>query len=296
VINLFPHTSEPILLNQRRSEYQLVPDARRRDAVSVYSVEEVTAVTGGQAAAVRFEPLYSFKHSSDRGGSEQRHFWHATRRARGWRADEASDVFLSFVDTQASTVHPEADSVTARLLCFNADLPSRLQIGNPDGDFEMPGGGPVTRINALVNPSPMVPAPVNSVLLWRLVSLLSLNLVSLVDSGAQTIQEVLRMHNLRDSPSVDKQIQAIAGIASSPAYARISGEHGLAFARGLQIDIDIDEEQFAGGGAYLFSSVLERFFGLYTSLNSFSTLNVRSRQRKEPLHQGEPRAGWKTLV
>jgi type VI secretion system protein ImpG len=134
------------------------------------------------------------------------------------------------------------------------------------------------------------------VVLWRLVSLLSLNLVSLVESGPQTIQEVLRMHNLRDSPSVDKQIQAITGMKSSPAYARISGEHGLAFARGQQIDVELDEEQFAGGGAYLFSSVLERFFGLYTSLNSFATLNVKSKQRKEPLRQGEPRAGWKALV
>src|SRR5688500_776460 len=45
IINLFPRTSEPILLNQRRPEYPITADARRREAVGIYSVEEVLAVT-----------------------------------------------------------------------------------------------------------------------------------------------------------------------------------------------------------------------------------------------------------
>jgi type VI secretion system protein ImpG len=294
VINLFPHTSEPVLLTQRRQEYQLVPDARRRDAVGVYSVEDVVAVTGSRPAPVRFAPLYSYRAGAESG--EQLHFWHATRRPRGWRGDEASDVFLSFVDGEAIASHPDVDSVTARLLCYNGDLPSRLQIGDPGGDFEMPGGGAVSRINALVNPTPLIPAPTDSVLLWRLVSLLSLNLVSLLEDGTRTLQEVLHLHNLRDAPAGEKQIQAITGLVSEPAYARISGDHGLAFARGLRIDLELDEEQFAGGGAYLFASVLERFFGLYTSLNSFNILRARTRQRKEILKDCPPRTGWKALV
>jgi type VI secretion system protein ImpG len=294
VINLFRHTSEPVLLTQRRHEYQLVPDARRRGSVSVYSVEEVVAVAASQADPVHFEPLYSNRHGAASSG--ERHYWHATRRPRGWRGDEASDVFLSFVDSRATASHPDLDAVTARLLCYNADLPGRLQIGDPGGDFEMPGGGPVRKISALVNPSPMIPAPANSELLWRLVSLLSLNFVSLVDSGPETLQELLRLHNLRESPAADKQIQAIVGLSHAPAYARISGEHGLAFARGQRISIELDEEQFAGGGAYLFASVLEHFFGVYTSLNSFNVLHARTRQRKELLKECEPRSGWKALV
>ncbi len=294
IVNLFPHTSEPVLLTQRRHEYQLVPDARRRDAVGVYSVEDVTAVTGSRDTTVHFEPLYSYRHGAATEGDK--HFWHATRRPRGWRGDEAADVFLSFVDAKATASHPDIDSVTARLLCFNADLPSRLQIGDPAGDFEMPGGGPVRRISALVNPTPLIPAPSSSVLLWRLVSLLSLNFVSLVDGGPATLQEVLALHNLRDSPAGEKQIQAIVGLTQAPAYARISGEHGLAFARGQRIELELDEEQFAGGGVYLFASVLERFFGVYTSLNSFNVLRARTRQRKEVLKECVPRAGWKALV
>jgi type VI secretion system protein ImpG len=47
---------------------------------------------------------------------------------------------------------------------------------------------------------------------------------------------------------------------------------------------------------YLFASVLERFFALYASMNSFSLLAARTRQRREPLREWAPRAGWKPLL
>ena len=62
------------------------------------------------------------------------------------------------------------------------------------------------------------------------------------------------------------------------------------------VDCYGDEEQFSGGGAYLFASVLEKFLGLYVSMNSFSQLVARSRQRKEPLEEWPPRAGQSVLI
>jgi type VI secretion system protein ImpG len=60
--------------------------------------------------------------------------------------------------------------------------------------------------------------------------------------------------------------------------------------------MEFDEEWLAGGGVYLFASVLERFLGLYVSLNSFSILVVRTRQRKEVVKEWPPRAGQKSLL
>ncbi|HEU4566263.1 MAG TPA: type VI secretion system baseplate subunit TssF, partial [Gemmatimonadaceae bacterium] len=140
-VNLFPQTSEPVLLTQRRHEYLLVPDARRRHSTSVFSVDEVVGITPGSPEPLRFEPFYSYRHGAERGAP--RMFWHATRRAAGWRQDGGTDVYLSFVDLSARPVFPDADAVTARLTCFNGDLPSRLPFGNDGGDFELDGGGPV---------------------------------------------------------------------------------------------------------------------------------------------------------
>jgi type VI secretion system protein ImpG len=46
----------------------------------------------------------------------------------------------------------------------------------------------------------------------------------------------------------------------------------------------------------LFAAVLENFFGLYTSLNSFTQLVAKSRQREEPLKRWPPRAGEQILL
>jgi type VI secretion system protein ImpG len=294
VVNLFPQTSEPILLTQRKHEYLLVPDARRRQTVSIFSVDDVLGVSPGAHEPERFEPFYSYRHGSDRVAPQL--FWHAARRPAGWRPDGGSDVFLSFVDLSSRRAHPDADAVSARLTCYNADLPSRLPFGSDAGDFELDGGGPFKRITAIVKPTSVVEPPLGQPQLWRLISQLSLNYLSLVDDGADALRELLRLHNFADSAAAEKQIQGLAGVSSAPAYSRVSSAHGLSFARGTRVDLVLDEEQFTGGGAYLFAAVLERFLGLYASVNSFSILAARTEQRKDIMRVWPPRAGWKTLL
>ena len=85
-------------------------------------------------------------------------------------------------------------------------------------------------------------------------------------------------------------------VRSEPTFTRVTSEHGLSFARGRLVEIELDEEQFTGGGAYLFASVMERFFALYASITSFTSLVARTRQRKRELARWAPRAGSKTLV
>ncbi len=294
VINLFPQTSEPVLLTQRTHEYPVVADARRRDSVLVFSVDEVVAVTSESPEPIRFEPMYAYRHSSN--GVKPQHFWYARRRPSSWRTDGGTDVYLSFADLSSRAATPPYEAVTARLTCFNGDLPSRLPFGDESGDFQLPGGGPIAKIQALVKPTPAIQPPLGKTQLWRLISQLSLNYISLVEGGVDGLQELLRLHNFGDSGSAEKQIQGLLDVRSSPCYSRIDSEHGLTFARGHRVEIDFDEEQFAGGGVYLFASVLERFLGMFTSLNSFSILAARTRQRKEVLREWPPRAGRKVLL
>jgi type VI secretion system protein ImpG len=60
--------------------------------------------------------------------------------------------------------------------------------------------------------------------------------------------------------------------------------------------MELDEEQFVGGGVYLFASVIESFLALYASLNSFSQLTVTVQQRREVLRRWQPRAGRRVLM
>jgi type VI secretion system protein ImpG len=223
-------------------------------------------------------------------------FWYARRKPAAWSVDEGTDVFVSFVDDSARTVYPDLDAVTARLTCFNADLPSRLPFGDPNGDFEMPGGGPIAKIVTLIKPTSVLQPPLGKAQLWRLISLLSLNYVSVLEGGAEALRELLRLHHYSGALFGEKQIQGIRDVRGGPCYARIAGEHGITFARGHRLEIDFDENQFAGSGVYLLASVLERFMGMNASLNSFCVLAARSIQRKEVIREWSPRAGFKALL
>jgi type VI secretion system protein ImpG len=305
IVNLFSQVAEPLLLTQRRHEYMLVPDAHRRVTTEVFSIDDVVAASPESGETQQFEPLYSHRHAAANGTTAA--YWHAKRRFSSWRSDVGTDMMLSFVDLSGRVVYPELEVVTARLTCFNSDLPSRLPFGNERGDFELDRGGPVRAITALVKPTRVVQPPLGSSQVWRLVSQLSLNYLSLADAedgagdvesskGTEALREVLRLHDFGGEPAVRRQIEGVLGVRSSPAFARIATEHGLSFARGRRVELDLDEEQFTGAGAYLFASVLEHFFGLYASINSFSTLTARARQRKGGIRAWPPRAGWKPLL
>jgi len=294
IVNLFGRESEPIRLTERMYEYPVVADARRPRHTGIFAVDDVVGVVPGSAQRPRFEPFYSYRHAGDGAGDQL--FWYAKRHASGWRTEDATEVSVSFVDLSGQLRRPSLDAVTARLTCFNGDLPSRLPVGDEAGDWTLEGGGPVERIITLVKPTPVIHPPLGKSQLWRLISQLSLNHVSLVESGTEGLQELLRLHNLGDSLAAEKQIQGVTAVHSGPCYSRIESEHGLTFARGHRVELELDEEHFTGGGVYLFASVLEHFLGLHSTINSFCILAARTRQRKELMREWPPRAGWKALL
>ncbi|MGQ0646591.1 MAG: type VI secretion system baseplate subunit TssF [Gemmatimonadaceae bacterium] len=294
IVNLFEQSGEPILLTQLTTEYPVVPDARRRLEIESWAVESVAGITPGEGEPRSIEPLYGFRHGrSDVAGV----FWHTVRRASGWRTDRGTELFLSFADLSGHMRPPNAEVASVRLTCFNGDLPSRLPFGVDErGDFELAQGGPVRRVHSLVKPTPVVQPPLGKPLLWRLISALSLNHLSLIEEGREALRELLRLHNAGDSAGGERQIQGLMSVRSAPSFARVVTEHGLAFARGRRVELEFDEEQFPGGGMFLFASVLERFLALHVSMNSFTQLSVRSRQRKRVVREWAPRTGFRTLL
>jgi type VI secretion system protein ImpG len=294
IVNLFPHTAEPILLDQVRHEYPVVPDVRRRHALEIFSIEEVVSASTQTREVVHYDPFFSYRHAKNR--EKRQTFWHATRQASARRSDEGTDMVLTLVNLSGQPAHPDAEALTVRTICTNRDLPGRLPFGNEAGDFEIEGMPSVKHIVALKKPTAALRPPVGKAALWRLISQLSLNYLSLVSEGRDALQEILRMYNFSDSMFLEKQIQGITRIDSRRHFARVSSEGGIAFVRGTRVEMTFDEDQFVGGGAYLFASVIEQFLGLYVSLNSFSQLVARTVHRKEVLKEWPPRAGEAVLL
>ncbi len=294
IVNLFPQTAEPILLDEQKFEYRVIPDVRRPHATEVFSVDEVLSLKSGQRDALVYHPFYSFRHGAS--GAKQEALWIANRRASNRIHDDGTEIDLSLVDLSLQPIRPDADALTVRTTCTNRDLPARLPFGADGGDFTLESGSVVKAIVCLEKPTVPTRPPIGKAIQWRLISHLSLNYLSLVEGGAESLQQILKLYNFSDSAYASKQIRGIVGLRSEPHFARVISENGIAFARGTKVEIELDEEQFVGGGVYLFSSVLENFLGLYASLNSFSQLEAKVRQRKETMRQWPPRAGRKILM
>jgi len=294
VANLFSQVAEPIQLTQRRTEYPLVPDARRPYSVEVYSIDEVTAINAANQKVTTFEPFYSLRHSS--GAGNRSCYWLARRRRSPRLNDDGMDAFLSLLDLSLGEVDPEGAVLSVRTTCTNRDLPARLPFGNQDSDFELEGASAMRRIVALRKPTAPVRPTLGKSGLWRLVSHLSLNYLSLVEEGKDALQEILRLYDVGRTAYSQNVIQSIQRIRSKPHFTRLVSDQGISFARGVRIEMELDEDHFAGGGAFLFASVLERFFGMAASLNSFTQLSVTTPQRKEGLYEWQPRSGRRLLI
>jgi len=75
---------------------------------------------------------------------------------------------------------------------------------------------------------------------------------------------------------------------------RASGQVG--FARGTEVELLFDPDQYTGTGVFLFASVLETFIGLYASVNSFTETVARTRLREGELKRWPARAGETPLL
>jgi type VI secretion system protein ImpG len=297
-VNLFRHLAEPILLTGKRHEYRVVPDVRRQTATEVYSVDAVSAHDPRQQQAREFQPFYSLRHSYDREAG--RTFWYATRRPSQLPEDPGTEVYLSLVDLDFNPHVPVEEVLNVETTCTNRDLPARLPFGGRAGDLEIEGAAPVSHVRCLTKPSAALRLPPRRAAQWRLISHLSLNPLSLAaggpDGAPEALREILSLYDLRDSSATRKQIAGITRIESRRAVARTGGRIGAGFVRGVEVAFDFDEEQYVGSGVYLFASVLERFLALYASVNSFTQLVARSKQREGEIKRWPPRAGEQPLL
>jgi len=291
VVNLFPAEARPITVTQRKTEY---PVSVQGDA-EVFSIEDVYAVAPGTTTKVPFVPFYALKHRKPAAGGGL--FWYARRETRAFGENAPSNVSIAFVDLDGQTVSPDFHSIGANVLCSNGNLPNELPFGTARSDLHLEEeSAPLTGIFMLTAPTRVVRPPGGGQQLWRLVSMLSLNHLSLVDRGTEAFREMIRLYNFGGSTLGDRHVDGITGVRGEPMHAPVQSEHGLAFARGRNVEIEFDEEAFTGGSVYLFASVLERFLAQYASLNSFSRLVVSTKQRPEILKAWPPRAGHKPLL
>lgn len=296
VVNLFSQNAEPIRLSPEVYEYPVVPDVRRPLGLEVYSIDSVRRISRDteRDEVAEFLPFFSVRHGLH--GDPATCYWHARRQPSVRRNDDGTDMTISLVDRNMDPHLPRVETLSLRLTCTNRDLPAQLPYGGEEGRLQLVEGGAIAGGQLLKKPTATWRAPMRQANQWRLISHLSLNHLSLVEHGRDALLEILSLYNFGDSASLRKQIAGIVSVDSRASSSRVGRAPRQSFVRGTDIALTFDEDHYVGSGAYLLARVLDRFFGLYCTANSYTRLTARTRQREHALVAFPPRSGALPLV
>ncbi|MDP4025119.1 type VI secretion system baseplate subunit TssF [Methylobacterium sp. NEAU 140] len=299
IVNLFPQIAEPIALNQTTADYRVVPDSRRVRALEVYGVERAT-IMGDDGERRPALPFYAIRHADlDTLGARgaQAPTWWLARREPAGSANAGSETHLALVDLTRAPSAPTDEVLSLDLTCLNRDLPQRLPFGGGHPYLSPTEPLPsVAQVRALTAPTPTL-RPAFRGGRWQLVSHLALNHLSLAGpEGLAALREILLLYDLRESAETRALVDGVVGLSARPGTARVRGRGGTAVCRGIDIEIVLDPTKFSGNGAFLMASVLERFLGLYVSVNSFTRLTATLIGRTGILRTWPPRSGDRVLL
>ena len=289
-INLFPKRGSRINLAEAQHDHHVVIDRTRPQDFEVYRIEEVSGYSADNDDKQRFAPFYGQNHEHLAEGNyytsyREPRLLSSKQKRHGTRSNYiGSEVFLAAVETSDVPLGQRTKQLDLKLLCTNRDLPLFMPTGRGRTDFTLGASAPVDSIRCLNGPSKPVPAQPPSETSWKFINHLSLNYLSLVNQtnneAAQAIQSMLKLYINEQDASQVKQVEALRRVSSKPIVRRLPVAAGhIAYGRGLEISMEVDESGFEGFGFFLFGAVMEQFFARYTSINSFTELVLISEQR-----------------
>jgi len=273
-LNLFAYQADPILVDQKKSEYRIRAGGVTPQHYQIYSVTKVTGFTQGDVRERDYMPFEMFNPQVEATPVFALHH-------RLSPLDGKAEMHIS-VAYPGGTSPPVAETLSMDIMCTNGSLPEALR----PGDICLPTetSPELAEFSNIRAPTAPVQPPLGKNLLWRLLSHLFLNYLSV--ANAENLRSVLKLYiftETRDRAAVLANTQRVEGIREltvQPAD-RFVGGHLL---RGQQINIRIDQKGFAGAGdMYLFGSVLDVFLGNYAAINAFTKLTIEDTLRKERL-------------
>jgi type VI secretion system protein ImpG len=297
-VNLFRQPCEPIALDGTQADWLVVPDARRPAALEVYNVETVRVTRPGEPRPRRVPAFHRLKH--EEGSDEQagEMSWIASRRpAPGVLG--GSETRLMLRDPRFDPAMPADGVLGIDALCCNRDLPSLLPFGGGQPRLRITDPtAPAAGAECLSPPTPTLRPQLRERSGWRLVSHLALNHLGVTGGpqAAQALKEMLRLHDLRDTPETRLALEGMAAVNAAPGIARLPGVRPGSFARGLDVALTFEPQAWQAGGLFLLAAVLERFLALQVSVNGFVRTSAHLRGRSGAVASWPPRSGTRVLL
>ena len=285
-VNVFSHPAAPVSVDHKKTEYRVSPEGKDKAKYQIYSIEKVKGAFKEVDATPDFEPFHSFK------SHEKNLVYNETIK---------KSPLYDRIDYNISLAYPEKFSrfdlktLSFDLLCTNGNLPEMIDNG---GISVVPISiATFVTCRSLTQPTTAILPPIGSNILWELISQLTINSASL--ANIDSLKALLTLHLMkqgnRDKKRVlanEKRINSIKKIETKNIEQLINGS----ITKGLEIRLIISQSHFAGAGDfYLFGMILDMFFGLYSSINTFTKLVIKEIDTGETF-TWNPRLGSRQLI
>ncbi|MGD0525756.1 MAG: type VI secretion system baseplate subunit TssF [Polyangiaceae bacterium] len=283
IVNVYESTSEPIRLVPSRERFVVRPAGLPPSHGEVYAITHVQAILRGSTNRVSIPAFYEFSHAS---ASE--HGFYATYLTPSVTGDGA-DMLISFGSPEGSGKMIDAETISIDLLGTNRSVAAALRPG--DVSVHTASSPAFVTFSNITAMTPHVPPPLGRELQWRAVAHAAIGLRALTEPEVlRAVIDVYNLHAMVDRQAARANELRVGGIKD----VRVRPEERLyrgAAVRGVAIDVDLDEDGFAGDGdLFLFSAVLDRMFGEHMSINSFAHTTFRTLRSKLEL-RWPPRSG-----
>jgi len=278
-VNLFPKRADRIHITEGHFEFHVVAD---RTTPLDYEVYDVVGLQGydDDGNERSFMPLYA----PDRGAPSRQTAYYTIWREPRLLSESArrdgprsgyvgSEVFVSLVDPNDAPFPESLRQVALQTRCTNRDLPLFMPSSGAQGEFSLDGGVPLTSVRAVAGPSRPSTALREGGVAWRLINLLSLNYLSLIDTeggeAVTALRDLLSRLPQGTETTVRRQIEALQQVGTRAVVRRHPMGGPIAFGRGIEVRLTVDELGYTGGSAFLFGAAMHNYLSRHVSLNSF---------------------------
>ncbi|QEO16463.1 type VI secretion system baseplate subunit TssF [Acetobacter vaccinii] len=268
VVNLFRCDGQPIRPAQDRVEYLLLPALPYAAQAQIFNISAVWGRRRGYKGDI---PIQNFNAFTQVNADEAGYCYsaHIRQAVIGY----GSETWLSFMDMKDHTVVPQMDVVSSSLLCTNGALAARVPVG---GICRMGGGVMgITQVRNIVPVYAGVSPPLQSSILWRLVSGLLRTLQPL--DNVDALRLLIEAHDFRAKANEQARLKSQNMLASLAAVRTEAFDHILRGTpvRGRRTIIELQRTGFSSlEELYLFATAMDAFLGVYASVNSVWCLEV----------------------
>ena len=280
ISNLFSHQAYPVTLEAGQQEYPLLPREMSAEHCEVFSVDRVR---GSQPSGKDHREYLPYESTTP--GSISSAPSSTARYSLNHRQSVLSDSLLTAIRFEAAKVADE--TIAIDLTCTNRNLPRQLK----EADICRRGAG-IPGLMTFKNIIPATPdyaPPAQGDYLWRLISNMSLNYLSLADVDA--LKEILQAYDLpafhdREAQRASEHLfAALQSVSHQNIDYLMLGRP----VRGIRTRLHItpqdaqQEDQW-----FLLGNVLDHFFALYVSAHSFNQLQITSSSGESWLWPARP--------